>query len=284
MDIITLKHKYSTLQDIINDGTKEEIDYAMSNLGPIPWDMPSILRESVHTGARKGCISVIKFTMGKGICKWDDVATTAAKYGHMDIVQYIYDSDVLSTIKYIANGAATGGHMDIIDWAISHGYTDIEEIIVSATIGGHIDIIIDIHDITTSEISWERIADVAVEYGYLDIVKYAVEMGADDYNSMTEIAASNGHMDIIKYLATISDLDWDNVALSMAASTNTTLDNIIYAIQHGATNVEDILYAAAENGYVDIVKYIIPLCDEYDKEKLISYAEYGGHDPSIYGI
>jgi hypothetical protein len=103
----------------------------------------------------------------------------------------------------------------------------------------------------------------ASEKGELDIVKYAVQNGADIHKSSDfpfRIAARKGHFEVAKYLLSLgSDVNADHGEAIRYASLNGYLDFVKYLVEHGANihAVEDQpLQWAAFNGYLDVVKYL----------------------------
>ena len=109
--------------------------------------------------------------------------------------------------------------------------------------------------------------------GYLDIVKYLINNGAD-VNSMggrgifsLYTASSKGHLDIVKYLIDNgADVNLTtNIGLSSLYHSicNGHLDIVKYLIDNGAnfnfTKRHDkfSLYSAANSGHLDIIKFLI---------------------------
>lgn len=122
----------------------------------------------------------------------------------------------------------------------------------------------------------------AAEKGYLDVVKYLVEHGANvnkisrDETTALIAAAKNGHIDVVKYLvglkkgkAKTNIRDSEGKTALTHAAENGHFEVVDYLTDprggrvhpdedyHNADVREPPLYYAAENGYFDIVKLLV---------------------------
>ena len=116
----------------------------------------------------------------------------------------------------------------------------------------------------------------AARHGYLDIVKFLIEHGADIHENNDYIlqwASGSGYLDVIKCLVEHgADIHADDDEALHWASTNGCFDIVKYLVEQGADIHESNDYAliqASCNGYLDIVKYLvgqgadIHACDDF---------------------
>ena len=106
---------------------------------------------------------------------------------------------------------------------------------------------------------------LAANEGYLDIVKYLVENGANISEfkelALTE-AINNNHLDIVKYLITLGDSSQEILDNALYAAINANnLPIVKYLIQQGADiyNNNDFIMSAADKNHDEIVEYLISL-------------------------
>ena len=52
---------------------------------------------------------------------------------------------------------------------------------------------------------------IAIRKGYLDIVKYAVELGVDEYDKIAKYATLYGHLDIVKYAVELGARNYEEI-------------------------------------------------------------------------
>ena len=101
----------------------------------------------------------------------------------------------------------------------------------------------------------------ASRYGHLDIVKYLVENGADIHalnDEALRMASYNGHLDIVKFLvnngANIHSLG--NWALIMAIIKG-HLEVVKFLVENGANIHDRALIEASREGHLEIIKYLV---------------------------
>ena len=148
------------------------------------------------------------------------------------------------------------GDLDNLKHLIKYGM-DAEKVFGILAENGHIIDYVN-SEINTQEYNYALHA--ASRTGHLNIVKYAVELGANirsNENHALKVACRFGHLEIVKFL------------VSHGANVRTCYD---YPLQ-----------VAAQNGYLDIVKYLVVnganhrTSDDY----AVRWASYNGHLETI---
>ena len=104
---------------------------------------------------------------------------------------------------------------------------------------------------------YQTIANNAAQSGDLDLIKYCIEKGADNYNIIAIKAAIHGHLHVIKYLAEFGITCYITIAES--AAENGHFDIVKYIAELGVGCSESIAEFAALGGHLEILKYIIKL-------------------------
>lgn len=89
--------------------------------------------------------------------------------------------------------------------------------------------------------------------GHLDIVKWAVEHGAELNSSITRAAAFDGRLNVFQY-AHEQGVEWHPRTIITCAY-NGKLECIQYAVTHGCPWPNDTTHGAATEGHVDILKF-----------------------------
>jgi hypothetical protein len=110
--------------------------------------------------------------------------------------------------------------------------------------------------------------------GHLDIAKYMVECGGNNFNTGLRHACSNGHLDIAKYMVECGANDFNNGLFN--ACYNGHLELAKYMVESGANDFNDGLYNACYNGHLDIVKYMVE-CGAIDFNDGLYNACRNGH-------
>ena len=125
-----------------------------------------------------------------------------------------------------------------------------------------------------SEIDFYALADGAAEGGFLDLVKYAVSKGADNYPIIVTFAARGGHLDIVKYAVGEGANDFNGIATFAALGGH--LHIVKYAVSKGANNFNEIARNAALGGHFHIVEYAVDIKGANDFNGIASNAvEFG---------
>lgn len=126
----------------------------------------------------------------------------------------------------------------------------------------------------------------ASEHGYLEIVKYLVEHGADvtaDDNGAVKLASEHGNLDVVKYLVSQgADITADDNYAVKWSSVFGRLDVVKYLVEHGADITADDNFAvryASQYGRIEVVKYLVELGADVSAKDgyAIDVANLNGH-------
>lgn len=106
-------------------------------------------------------------------------------------------------------------------------------------------------------VNYEAIAVGAAENGHMDMLKYLISKGVDDYDDLASAAASQGRVDILKYLLDMGASNYNDIASEAAYKGYRNI--VMMMIDIGANNYREIADAARRNKYNGIA---------YDVEKM----------------
>jgi len=226
----------------------------------------------------------------------------AAKYGHMDIVQYLLTqgADINKEQRGIIPLllASSQEHKSIMEYWIEKCNDVDEEINISIAsetnyknfIKHLIEHGVDINEETPSGVNPLLFA---VGQGYKDTVKYLLENGADvnKLNKYGEtplmIALLCNHENLVKYLvehgANVNKGNRSNNLPLLISSRVGQLDLVKYLVEHGAEvnlwgDFSEALQSASREGHIKVVQYLI------EKGAAVNRAYYGENPPLIKAI
>ncbi len=121
----------------------------------------------------------------------------AAKYGHVEILQWAKDNEMTEKFN-LCNIAAAYGHLNMLQWARNNGYEWYVDVCHHAAENGHLDIL---QWARANGCPWDSWTSVcAAECGQLDILQWVLANGCE-YNSLAFIRAEYGpYSDVIQWL------------------------------------------------------------------------------------
>lgn len=139
----------------------------------------------------------------------------AAKYGHLHILQWVYERFRHSHPSEITIATANG-HLHILQWAIQLKLIwHKRNCELAASIYGHLNIIEFIDSI--SNIDSCTVSQKAAEYGQLHILKWIHDHKRNfDPQKISEVAALNGRLHVLEWLQTHNYLSNDVICSSAA--------------------------------------------------------------------
>jgi hypothetical protein len=139
----------------------------------------------------------------------------------------------------IAIEAAKRGNLDIVKLAVKRGLG----IGIKKFLGYTIN-------------NFNPVLEHSASHGHLDIVKYAIDNGADDLDNAMYYAAREGQLSIVKFLV---DKGADNFKSSIESAAELGQFKVVKFLVEisGGIDLLDALNEAIMGGYIDIVKYLL---------------------------
>lgn len=155
----------------------------------------------------------------------------SSEYNNYEIYRFLIENDILLPYDFLI-GASKGGHIELVKNMYSK--YNIKDLI-------------------------NYIAMYSAKRAKMNITRWALENGANDYTNIVNYAAYGGDFDFVKNMYTKHDLtNIDNIACYAAKGSNE--DIVYWAIQRGATPFQAIAECAAISNNINIIKYCETFC------------------------
>ena len=222
-----------------------------------------ILLHALNVAAEYGHLNVVQRLMETGIniTNLGSAISAAAYNEHLNIVKFLISVDVtfdmINCGGYMDN-VVKRNDRDLIEEYLQLG-ADINEIMLSASKYGHIDIVNDMLNIYTG---YEKDINTAVYYAFSNkhpkIALLLIKFGANNYEIIMNLAAENDYVDIIKYVldsSVIAQYIINNALLQ--ASKFDRLDAVNILLSYGATNIKNATIRAIENESSDTLQRLL---------------------------
>jgi hypothetical protein len=151
-------------------------------------DLWSIIKKFMYVGQHKS--TIYNYRNGD----------TAAHYGHLEIVKWLYYNRTEGCTTFAMRSAAENGHLEIVKWLY---YNRIVECTMytmnSAAENGHLEMVKWLHK------NLKKYTSTAIYYaagnGHLETVKYLYQNGPEiDINTAIRYALIYGHLEVIEWL------------------------------------------------------------------------------------
>lgn len=114
---------------------------------------------------------------------------------------------------------------------------------------------------------------VASRYGFVHIVKYAIESGATKKDMALRASAYKGHIETMTYLVSVGACDFDGALDSIGVDCTKTVE---FLINHGATKFDGVFRYAVIQNHKKVIIYLIDhgYCKVENAYELIIKQEY----------
>lgn len=169
-----------------------------------------------------------------GPLEW--AAATGA--GRLAALQYLYEKGIAwdSTATY---AAAYGGHLDVLEWMLANGAPRPKSFAQKLCERNRLDVLCWLHARGGGGVAgpFDSILSWAAVYGRVDIIRWAVENGAECPTGLYAAAANGGHVGVFEYLRALA-IPWDSSTLSTLASKG-YVGAFKWAYEHGAPWIGD---------------------------------------------
>lgn len=249
-DIETLNWAYS-----VGFVDPNDIAYAAATIGNL-----EVLTDSLTRGANINNFMIMK---------------RAVIFQNFDFVKTLVEMGA-NDFQIMAEAASFANKLDIYKYAIekSNGNLSYYEIAISAVRGGNIDLVkniltnhiirryrsfanwlLTITSLNRSYISKiEKLAYLAAKCNHLDILKYLISLGAQNFDSLVKVSIKNNNLEIIKYLVE-NKMYEDYNKIAELAIKNNNLNCLEYSssknlnIVLGDTGIRILIYALEKGVY-----------------------------------
>lgn len=147
--------------------------------------------------AARGSLEILRVQFFRTFAHWDVVVRIAARFGHLDCVEWLVEFHKVNWHTETTKAAAAGGHLHIVRWAREKGCPWSRSTVSTALANGHLDFA-----------KWClahgcEAGDVrdAVRSGSLECVRFALDLtGILSIKDFIDEAAALGNLDVLRYL------------------------------------------------------------------------------------
>ncbi|EFA74936.1 hypothetical protein PPL_11970 [Heterostelium album PN500] len=261
------KVKLSLLENAIKGGHFDLVEYLLrEHRNPSRENEEELL----DLAARLNRQDIIKLLISNGITS----CTTAlmnytAWHGNLELLKWLGQNTTAVCSTRAMDNAASENHFECLQWLHfnrSEGCSN--QAMDYAACKGHFEIVLWLYNNRKEGCSDQAISDVILHCGRLDIIDWLYQNQPNSYSNtqlLFQIAADLGNLDIIKYLYTKEKHCGIDALYSAAIKGHLNVFQCLFENDSSigksrGDSFKDILEAAASEGHLEIVKYIIQNC------------------------
>lgn len=217
-----------------------------------------------------GHIDIVKFytNITTSTTYWDIYLRYASMSGNKSLVSYITSKG--TTKVQLPDSMFTSsliGDMNGINTLIENGSVNCSNCVweyglKGACMGGYLDIVKFM--INKGANNLETGLSCACEYDRLEIAKFMIEMGATNFNYSMKSACRAGKIELVKLMIEHGADNWDDcLAITISYNNNNNNNNennaeiVELMISHGATFTSEMFVNVCHNGDVKVAKFLI---------------------------
>jgi hypothetical protein len=179
--------------------------------------------------ASSGSEEALRWLDERGLLQTDTVLLQAAKFGHVNLLEYVYSEDYELEDDLLPL-AARNGHKGAVEWLFEHGAP-----YDAATICGD-----------------------AAESGNLELVQFVNDNGGEINESTIRDAALRGHLALCQHLHS-RECPWDEQAVTSAGGEGHT-EVVKWLVEQGCPyDAADVCTVAAEYGHLAVIQHMLQL-------------------------
>lgn len=201
---------------------------------------------------------------------------SAAQYGHLEVVKYLDKEHEEGCTVFAMDMAAAKNHLEVVKYLHANrteGCTT--KAIDHAALNGHIDIVVFL-DQNRIEGSTHYAMDWACERGDLKMVEYLHDHDHTCSPYALDMACKNKHYKVAKYMLNIVKAECRHDTMVWPAKNN-DLKTLKLLHKHVKPCPTEVLDRAAENGFLEIVEYLVNVVKAPCTTEAMDNASYHGY-------
>ena len=240
-------------------------------------------KEAIKKAAQNGHLEVVKFLLEKDnslLDVYEDVEsdysiTRAIEHGHLNVVEFLLSQPGYDHFKvYCILRASEYGQLEILNfmikkYEINNNYGVLNISLMHAAENGHLNVVEYLLEKGADPTAQDKEAiKKAAQNGHLEVVKFLLEKDNslldvyEDVESDYSItrAIKHGNLKVVKFLLSQTDDDFFKRDCIFWASEYGQLEILEFAIKEYKIDINSLyhsLFAAAENGHLNVVKFFI---------------------------
>lgn len=219
------------------------------------------LDDCLITASTKPRLKIVRLLHKGGAniqAKNNEAIKSAAKHGHLDIVQYLHQNGARHYNGFYL--AAESGHLAVVQYLYQNGYNmnDVLNYAIElASESGYLEVVKFLHNVGAE---CHQAIKSAVEYGHVEIVKYLYNHACkSNWSHLMLAAIRNGHLEIVRFLYGVgADIKARRDEFLLLACEMGHLDVVRFLYAKGCRylNPNACLRSAAKKGHLDVVRYL----------------------------
>ncbi|GAB9462538.1 Ankyrin repeat [Globisporangium polare] len=264
--------------------------FANDDLDLIDWvyqHFPAANLGVVRPRAQEACVNVefIKWLHEHGLRVYPEVMQTAVRRGHLDIVQYLHETqseDARSPDTM--DRAAKYKQFEVLEY-LHHSKAQCTTKAMDYAAGaGRLDIVKLLHDERTEGCTTEAM-DSAARHGHLDMLQFLHDHRSEGCTAMAfDYAARNGHLEIVKFLHENRSEGYTTRAVDSAAKRG-HLQIVQFLLEHRSEGcTTQAAFWSVHNGHRQVLWYLLSGLQQQPElflESLLSDAAIGGCEETL---
>ena len=227
----------------------------------------------IESGSVDNYDQIVNMLLSEGYDQYDHILTNSAKRGYSDIVEDMIRRG--ANPAFGLGGALETNQIDIINRLLELNIFIDDDLIISAGIGGNIDII---HKLENRDhiFSYDSLMHGAVQGNHIDILDYAIDNGANDFDNA--MVSCNDIEMMRKLIPLATDPDIDDIIRNVIYNNNYELVRLLLDT-YGVRDETDVIEYAIIEERTNITKLIISkITIRVDRLMVFTAAEYGNFD------
>jgi hypothetical protein len=174
--------------------------------------------------ASSGSVEALQWVDERGLLQTDTVLLQAAKFDHVNLLEYIYSKDcALSLSLLLLSVAARHGHQGAVAWLFEHN----------------------------APYDAETICGDAAESGDLQLLRFVKDKGGEINECIIRDAALRGHLALCQHLHS-KGCPWDEQAVTIAGGEVVSRARLFY-------DADAVCTVAAERGRLPVMQHMLQL-------------------------
>ena len=207
---------------------------------------------------------------------WDKVLFHACELGNTRYIKY-----AVKRVEYFESGlhgACKSGNKKIVKDMIKRGANNFSNVSYYVGLSGNIDLADYLIECGVSKLSLRG----CCEMNHLEMIKYFMKLGANDFNYGLEGACKGGHLNIAEMMIELGANDFNHALLASCAGDN--LELLKLCLNNGADKYNGALAVSCRHGARNCIEYLIDRIEHKNKLKFGLYGACLGNRLDIYNM
>ncbi|EQC41764.1 hypothetical protein SDRG_00627 [Saprolegnia diclina VS20] len=216
---------------------------------------------SVDDVVALGALDIVQQLVESGKPYTSAALDRSAAHGHLHVLQYLHNLDVVACTTAAMDDAATNGHLDVVVFLHTHRpegcSTDAMD---QAAANGHVEVVRYLHE-HRSEGCTRRALDAAIDNGHLDVVAFLCTHRTEGCSANAlDVAIQRGHLDVVVFLhgtGTFGAIGPAAIEQTVAAGHTAVFDYLVCRSAVPPQSFASAVQRALEQGHIGIAQRLV---------------------------